>query len=165
MSPLVMVHTCRSCTAATPGTSPRAWFTSEKSRWAGTPSSSTSTASRQSRIALHTMVPAMRNEMIGSASSLPVQAMIAAEASTPTELSRSPARCRNVERRFMLESRACVSHIPAAFSAIPISASSSTTRTFTGWGFRSRCHASKTIPTAIAISTAPLSSAARISRR
>ena len=65
----------------------------------------------------------------------------------------------------MLESDVCVSHIPPAFSAIPNSASPTTSRTCTSCGCNSRCHASNAMPTAIAISTAPLSSAARISSR
>ena len=87
-------------------------------------------------IALQTMVAAMRKLMMGSTSSRPVQAISAAETSTPTELSRSPARWRKVERRFMLPcAPECVIHIPTALRTMPSEASRTTVCTWTGSGF------------------------------
>ena len=76
---------------------------------------------------------------MGSAASRPVQAISTAETRTPTELSRSPARCKKVERRFMLLcAPALVIHMPTALRAIPRQASSTMVLTWTGSGCMSR---------------------------
>ena len=60
---------------------------------------------------------------------------------------------------------ACVIHIPAALSAMPRQASSTTVRTWTGSGCIRRWYPSMAMPAAMAKRTAPFTSAARISSR
>ena len=136
--PLDMLHTCRSCTACTPGNACISVTRAVISKPFGTASIRTSVVSRTTRqapIAIRIAIPMERSGSIGDQ---PVSRMITLAMIMPTDAATSPKTWSAAARVLRLSLCFCSPNPMIRLITIPMPAETNITRGLTGSGCRKR---------------------------